>query len=125
MVKNIYVVDDNPIQTETVKLILEQQKDFNVITANSGVEFLQLLKENNPPDLILIDIMMPEINGWQLFERLKRNEAYKNVPIIFLTARNDKTAVNAGEFLGDDYIMKPYDANDLIHRIRKVMEIKR
>jgi len=116
--KKILVVDDDPDQISTVKYVLESLKNkYEVIGANNGTQCLQLLKDKQIPDLILLDIMMPEMNGWEVFNRLKENLSWKNIPVIFLTARTDRVAKNAGGFLGDDYIEKPFNKEDLIKRI--------
>ena len=122
MNKKILVVDDDPTQTATVKLVLEKNNEYDVTIANSGIECLNQLKNNNIPDVILLDIMMPEMNGWQVFERLKENESWTHIPIIFLTARTDDIARNAGGFLGEDYIEKPYDVEDLKKRIDTIFD---
>ena len=123
--KKIMVVDDDPNQISTVKYVLESSdKQYKVISANSGIQCLQLLANNQIPDLILLDIMMPEMSGWEVFNRLKEKSLWKNIPVIFLTARKDKLAENAGGFLGDDYIEKPYNREDLIKRIDNVLKKK-
>jgi hypothetical protein len=81
------------------------------------MQCLELLKNNQIPDIILLDIMMPKMSGWQVFYRLKENPSWKNIPVIFLTARTDEVAKNAGGFLGDDYIEKPFNREDLKKRI--------
>ena len=112
------VVDDDPDQISIVKYVLEGSSNkYEVIGANDGTQCLQLLKDKQIPDLILLDIMMPEMSGWEVYNQLKENSAWKNIPVIFLTARTDRTAKNAGEFLGDDYIEKPFNREDLIKRI--------
>jgi two-component system response regulator VicR len=120
--KKIMVVDDDPDQISTVKYVLESKDNkFDVIGANNGIQCLQLLKDNQIPDLILLDIMMPEMNGWEVFNRLKENSLWKDIPVIFLTARTDKVAKDAGGFLGDDYIEKPFNREDLIKRINDIL----
>jgi len=119
--KKIMVVDDDPDQISTVKYVLESLKNkFEVIGANNGTQCLQLLKDKQIPDLILLDIMMPEMNGWEVFNRLKENLSWKDIPVIFLTARTDRVAKNAGGFLGDDYIEKPFNKENLIKRIDEI-----
>jgi two-component system sensor histidine kinase/response regulator len=116
--KTIMVVDDEPDQIFTVKNVLESSGGkYEVIGVNSGMQCLELLKDNRIPDLILLDIMMPEMSGWQVFYRLKENSSWKNIPVIFLTARKDEMAKGAGDFLGDDYIEKPFNREDLKKRI--------
>ena len=122
MGKTIMVVDDNPDLTFSVKQGLEEiDTNYTVITAASAKECLTLLNNNQIPDLILLDIMMPETSGWELFDKIKQNLTWKDIPIVFLTARTDKVAKSAGNFLGDDYIEKPFDVNDLNDRINKVL----
>ncbi len=123
MTKRIMAVDDESDQIYTIKQALETFGDeFEVITAESGMQCHQLLKDNQIHDLILLDIMMPEMSGWETFKRLKNNPLWKNIPIIFLTARTDKMAKDSGSFLGDDYITKPFDTFDLKRKIVKLLE---
>ena len=118
--KKIVVVDDEEDQLFTVKKTLEySNKNYEVITFDNGYNCLQYLKNNDKPDLILLDIMMPEITGWQLFEKIKENNDWLDIPIIFLTARTDETAEKAGKFLAEDFIEKPFVAKDLIERIER------
>ena len=101
----IIVVDDEEDQLYTVKKTLEYANEkFNIITLNSGNSCLQHLKNNDKPDLILLDIMMPEMTGWELYDKIKENDEWRNIPIIFLTARTDETAEKAGKFFGEDYM---------------------
>jgi len=121
MVKKLLVVDDNPDVIFSVRNGLEKfKKDYTIIGAESGKECLELLKTNTP-DLILLDIMMPELSGWKTFDLIKGNDSWKNIPIVFLTARTDNVAKNAGGFLGEDYIEKPFEIKDLKERIDKIL----
>ena len=122
MVKKVLVVDDNPDVIFTVKSGLESlDNKFKIQGVNSGRKCLEFLK-NEKPDLILMDIMMPEMSGWKTFDKIKENTNWKDIPIIFLTARTDRVAKNAGGFLGEDYIEKPFEIKDLIGRINKVLK---
>jgi CheY-like chemotaxis protein len=119
----IMVVDDDPDQISTVKYVLESlDEKYEVIGANDGTQCLQLLKDKQIPDLILLDIMMPEMNGWEVYNHLKENSLWKDIPVIFLTARTDRVAKNAGGFLGDDYIEKPFNRDELMNRIEEVLK---
>jgi len=121
MVKKILVVDDNPDVIFSVKSGLESLTDeYQIIGAESGKKCLELL-ETETPDLILLDIMMPDMSGWKTFDKIKENEAWRNIPIVFLTARTDRVAKNAGSFLGEDYIEKPFEIKDLKERIDKIL----
>jgi len=122
--KKIMLVDDENDQVFGIKKALEYEygDEFEVIPANSGAECFELLKNNELPDIILLDIMMPEMSGWEVFDMLRDNPSWEKIPVVFLTARTDRIAKNAGDFLGDDYIEKPVDAEELKKRIDKVLE---
>jgi len=124
--KKILIVDDDPDQISTIKYVLENSDShYEIISANNGIQCLKLLENNLIPDLILLDIMMPEMNGWEVFKHLKEKSQWNNIPIIFLTARTDGIAKNAGGFLGDDYIEKPFNGEDLIKRIDDTLKKRR
>ena len=117
------IVDDDPAQIFTVEEILkEAEGKYKVISANSGMDCLQLLKNNEIPDLILLDIMMSGMSGWDVFEHLKEKTEWKEIPIIFLTALTDKYSKTLGRMTADDYIEKPYDPEHLKNRIEKVLK---
>ena len=122
--RKIMLVDDEEDQLFGIKKALEKKygDEYEVIPANNGAECFELLKNNETPDLIRLDIMMPGMNGWEVFDKLKENPSWKDIPVVFLTARTDKLAENAGEFLGDGYIEKPVNAEDLRNRIDKVLK---
>jgi len=123
MIKTIMVVDDDPNLTYVVKRGLEKlDPDFSVVCVDSGENCLSLLENNHIPDIILLDIVMPGMSGWGTFERLKENLSWRDIPVVFLTARTDRMAKEAGGFLGDDYIEKPFEITDLKERIDKVLE---
>ena len=122
MVKKVLVVDDNPDVIFSVKSGLETlDKNYRIKGVESGRKCLEFL-ESEIPDIILMDIMMPEMSGWKTFDKIKENIAWKNIPIIFLTARTDRIAKNAGGFLGEDYIEKPFEIKNLIERINKILK---
>jgi CheY-like chemotaxis protein len=119
------VVDDNPDVITSLKIGLEDASQlYKILGVENGQKCLQLLKDNIIPDIILLDIMMPQMSGWEVFDRIKENPSWKTIPIVFLTARTDRIAKNAGSFLGEDYIEKPFDIADLKKRIEKVFQNK-
>jgi CheY-like chemotaxis protein len=121
MGKKIIVVDDNPDVILSVKHGLEEMdKEFQIKGVESGEKCLELL-ETEKPDLILLDIMMPGMSGWKTFDKIKENEHWKQIPVVFLTARTDRVAKNAGGFLAEDYIEKPFNIEDLHQRIKTVI----
>lgn len=118
--KKIMVVDDEPDLIYTVKDALKAE--YEVIGANSGKQCLELLNKKQIPDLIILDIMMPEMSGWETYSRLKAKNIWKDIPVIFLTARTDMMARTAGGFFGDDYIEKPFNRKEFKLRIDKILE---
>ena len=116
--KKIIVVDDEPDIIYSIKVGLGN--DFEIIESNSGRQLFQIL-ESCIPDLVLLDIMIPDMNGWQILKRLKENEKLKNIPIIIITARTDKTAENAGRFYAEGYFEKPFTIEDLKGSISKIL----
>ncbi len=123
MVKNILTVDDEEHIVYTVKHGLEgMDADYSVITVNSGKECFDFLEKNKLPDLILLDIMMPDMTGWEVLKKIKDNPAWSKIPVIFLTARTDRVAENAGSFLAEDYIEKPFEVPELKERIDKLLK---
>lgn len=123
MVKKIMIVDDETGVAYTVKTGLEGiDPDYNVNHVDSGKKCLEYLENNEAPDLILLDVMMPGMTGWETYKRIKEKNEWSNIPIVFLTARNDRVAVNAGKFLAEDYIEKPFNVKDLKERIEKILK---
>ncbi len=120
--KKIMLVDDEQDQIFSIKTGFEQEypKEYEIIAAESGKKCFELLERNVHPDLILLDIMMPDMDGWEVFDKLKANQSWKKIPIIFLTARSDDLAAKAGAMIADDYIEKPIDINELKTRIDNV-----
>ena len=122
MATKILVVDDNPDIVFSVKASLEDAgHNYNVIGANSGKECLKILKKLRP-DLVLLDIMMPEMDGWAVAAAIKSDPKLKGIPIIFLTAKTDDLSKGMGSLTAADYIEKPFDAADLDRRIQAVIK---
>lgn len=106
----------------SVKEGLEEKFDsFDVTGVESGNECLEVLKEGNIPDLILLDIMMPNMNGWDVYAQLQENEHWKNIPIVFLTAKTDDYSKGFGKLVSEDYIEKPFELDELAERIDEVL----
>ena len=123
MTKKILTVDDEPDVMYTVKYGLEGlDSNFEVIMVDSGEKCFEILDSNERPDIILLDIMMPDMSGWEILKKIKENPNWKSIPVIFLTARTDRVAKNAGDFLADDYIEKPFKIPELKQRIDKILD---
>lgn len=116
-IASILVVDDEPDLLDNISLALEAES-YQVLTANTGIEALKVL-QSRPVDLILADIAMPDMNGYQLYERARQNPEWVTIPFMFLTARTMDSDIRYGKELGvDDYLTKPIHAGDLLATIR-------
>ncbi len=114
MTEKILVIDDEDLTVQLISMLLER-RNYEVVKAYRAEEGLRLAYRTHP-DLILLDIMMPDMDGWEVCRRLRE---LSDVPIIFLTAKDDVRDVVKGLEMGaDDYIVKPYDNNELVARIR-------
>jgi CheY-like chemotaxis protein len=118
--RSIMVVDDNPDIITIVKTILEG-KGYNVLSASSGQELLNLLNSRKP-DLIILDIMMPEMDGLEVLGRLKGVTETASIPVILLTAKVQYEDVLGGYKLGADYyITKPFTSTQLVNGINLLL----
>lgn len=121
MAKKILVVDDEP---HTVKMVESRLKanGFDVITAGSGREGLKKAQEE-APDLILLDILMPEMDGHETLSRLKESAETKNIPVIMFTSKGQVEDVERSSYAGAvDYIIKPFDPIAMLDKIKKALE---
>ena len=122
MSNKIMVVDDEPDILTTVGQMLEMS-GFEVIRAASGKECIKKLTQSSAnPDLIVLDIMMPEVSGWDVAAKIKENPRWNKIPIVFLTAKGDVMSIGMGGMTSEDYIVKPFDIKDLIERVKKILE---
>jgi len=120
----IMVVDDEPDLLDVVRLILESD-GYQVVTAGSGQEALDKL-DKEMPDLILLDIIMPRMDGWEVFSRIKSNPRTANIPVIMLTAKDQRIDKLIGLHVVrvNDYITKPFGRAELLERIKRVLQEK-
>ena len=116
------VVDDEPDILFTVGQMLEMS-GFEIVRAKDGNECIDMLNDlQSAPDLILLDIMMPNVSGWDVAARIKENPKWKNIPIVFLTAKGDTMSIGMGGLAAEDYIVKPFDVKDLIIGVKKILD---
>ncbi|KAA3616553.1 MAG: diguanylate cyclase [Calditrichaeota bacterium] len=119
----VLVVDDVPVNIQLLTTHLKAA-GYEVIPARDGEEALLLVQESKP-DLILLDVMMPKLNGFEVCERIKANSATEYIPVIMVTALNDIEHKIRGEEAGaDDFISKPFNKMELLIRVRSLLRIK-
>ena len=119
---NILIVDDNP---KFLKDALPMY-GYNVLMATDGLEALKLLSKTdfdaNPIDLILLDVIMPNLNGWDTLKSIRNNEKTKHIPVIMVTSMGEEQKVVSGLKIGaDDYVVKPFILPNLLARIEAVL----
>lgn len=116
--KKVLIVDDEPDTIELVKLVLESG-GFETVLAASGKEALNEL-EVSKPDIVLLDIMMPDMDGWEVFRKIKEKNAKMPIAILTAKAQNFDRLLGLHVLKADDYITKPFGKNELISRVRKL-----
>ena len=123
-VRQIVCIEDEPEMIDLIQLILSR-RGFEVIGATGGKEGLDKVREMHP-DLVLLDLMMPDMDGWEVYQQMKADETMRDIPVVVVTAK----AQNIDKVLGlhiakvDDYIAKPFSPQELIDSVEKVFELK-
>ncbi len=121
MSKRILLVDDEPSILLSLEFLMEQQ-GYDVQTATDGDEALQAMSEKLP-DLILLDIMMPKRDGFEVCQTIRANPEWKETKIILLTAKGREVDQEKGLALGaDDYVTKPFATQELVKKVKMVLE---
>jgi len=116
--KKILIIDDEQDLLDFVKLRLEAN-NYSVVTALDGEEGLSLFKKERP-DLVLLDILMPKLDGFQVCQKLKADPLTKNIPVVMLTAVDRENDIMQSKHLGaNGYIVKPFDAATLLFSIKE------
>jgi PleD family two-component response regulator len=119
--RKILYIDDDEIQIAVIKNMLETE--YSVLAAKSGKEAIDFLLQGFVPDLVLLDIVMPQMDGWHTYNRIRSISLLKEVPIIFLTSVDDKSQEKHAFDIGAaDYIRKPCEREDLLCRIKTNIE---
>jgi two-component system cell cycle response regulator len=117
----VLLVDDNPQNLELLEVYMEDLPELHVVTATNGLEALARVEEDNP-DLILLDIMMPKMSGFEVCKRIKNNPDTRDIIVIMVTALNETGDVErAAECGTDDYLSKPIDRRALVELVRNLL----
>jgi two-component system phosphate regulon response regulator PhoB len=118
--ERVLIVDDDPDIVRLVGYNLSQS-GFEALQANSGREALQIVQKQ-PPDLVILDLMLPDVDGIEVCRALRSNELSARIPIIMLTARGEEIDRVVGFELGaDDYVMKPFSPRELVLRVKSIL----
>ena len=122
--KCILCVEDEPEMIDLIRLILGR-RGFEVKGAAGGIEGLKIIQQE-PPDLVLLDLMMPDMDGWEVYQQMKADEKTKNIPVIVVTAKAQSIDKVLGLHIAkvDDYITKPFSPQDLMNSVEKVLKSK-
>jgi DNA-binding response OmpR family regulator len=120
--KHILCIEDEPEMIDLIRLILSR-RGFNVVGAAGGKEGLEKARQN-PPDLILLDLMMPDMDGWEVYQQIKADDRTKKVPVIVVTAKAQSIDKVLGLHIAkvDDYIAKPFSPQELMESVDKVFD---
>jgi len=121
--KKIMIIDDDPDIRITLEKIINSI-GHNAISFEDGYTFFKNLEKGEKPNLILLDIIMPTLSGWEIQRKLNKNPNWNQIPIIFITGRTTDTAKEMCKKYGMDYIEKPFDINKLKKRVKKVLSKK-
>ncbi|MCC6569368.1 MAG: response regulator [Anaerolineales bacterium] len=119
--KSILCIEDEAEMIDLIRLILGR-RGYDVKGAISGIEGLKMIREHSP-DLILLDLMMPEMDGWEVYQQIKADEKMKKTPVIVVTAKAQSIDRVLGLHIAkvDDYIAKPFSPQELLTSVEKVL----
>jgi CheY-like chemotaxis protein len=118
--KRILICDDDPAILRVLQVNLEVE-GYTTLLAHHGEEALEVAARENP-DLIILDIMMPRLDGYQTCERLKADETLKDIPVVFLSAKAQQSDIDKGKTYGvADYLTKPFDPDVLVDTIERLL----
>ena len=120
-IRKLVYIEDEPEMIDLVQLILNR-RGFNVLGANGGYEGLELVRRELP-DLVLLDLMMPDMDGWDVYQQMKSEEITREIPVIVVTAKAQSIDKVLGLHIAkvDDYIAKPFSPQELLDSVEKVL----
>ena len=123
--KHILCIEDEPEMVDLIRLILGR-RGFDVLGAAGGTEGLKAVREKLP-DLVLLDLMMPDMDGWEVYQQMKADESTRHIPVIIVTAKAQSIDKVLGLHIAkvDDYIAKPFSPQDLLNSVERVLSNKK
>jgi len=121
-IKQILCIEDEPEMVDLIRLILNR-RGFVVKGATGGIEGLEMIRKEIP-DLVLLDLMMPDMDGWEVYQQMKADEKTRHIPVIVVTAKAQSIDKVLGLHIAkvDDYIAKPFSPKDLLSSIDKILD---
>lgn len=124
-IKRILCIEDEPEMIDLIQLILGR-RGFDVSGATGGKAGLQAVREQLP-DLVLLDLMMPDMDGWEVYQQMKADESTRNIPVIVVTAKAQSIDKVLGLHIAkvDDYIAKPFSPQELLASVEKILNDKK
>jgi two-component system response regulator VicR len=122
--KTVVCIEDEPEMIDLVRLILGR-KGFELIGAIGGMEGLEKMRESKP-DLVLLDLMMPDMDGWEVYQQMKADDNLKDIPVIVVTAKAQSIDKVLGLHIAkvDDYVTKPFGPQELLQSVNRVLELE-
>ena len=119
--RRVVYIEDEPEMIDLVRLILNR-RGYEIIGANGGREGLDIVRAQTP-DLVLLDLMMPDMDGWDVYQQMKADEHTQNIPVIVVTAKAQSIDKVLGLHIAkvDDYISKPFSPQELVDSVEKVI----
>jgi two-component system response regulator VicR len=122
--RRILCVEDEPEMIDLIRLILER-RGFEVLGAVGGEEGLEAIRREKP-DLILLDLMMPDVDGWEVYRQVKADDELQHIPVVVVTAKAQSIDKVLGLHIAkvDDYVTKPFGPNDLVESVQRVLQKK-
>ena len=120
--KRILCIEDETEMIDLIRLILSR-RGFQVVGAAGGIEGLEMIRQEKP-DLILLDLMMPDMDGWEVYQQMKADEEIRSIPVIVVTAKAQSIDKVLGLHIAkvDDYIAKPFSPQELLSSVEKVLK---
>ncbi len=123
--KRILCIEDEPEMIDLIRLILGR-RGFEVLGATGGTEGIKAVREQLP-DLVLLDLMMPDMDGWEVYQQMKADETTRNIPVIVVTAKAQSIDKVLGLHIAkvDDYISKPFSPQELLNSVERIIGQKK
>lgn len=124
IIKQILCIEDEPEMIDLIRLILNR-RGFEVKGANGGIEGLEMMRAD-PPDLVLLDLMMPDMDGWEVYQQMKADEKTRDIPVIVVTAKAQSIDRVLGLHIAkvDDYISKPFSPQELLNSVDRILNAR-